>query len=76
MGACLGPLDDEEEEDEEADEPPVLTFRVINNFTIAPISDVSEISHQDQNKQERRLHVCIMRKGQGKKKRRKKSGTK
>ncbi|CAN0273333.1 unnamed protein product, partial [Scytosiphon promiscuus] len=40
VGACLGPLDDEEEDDD-ADEPPVLTFKVINNFTITPISEVT-----------------------------------
>lgn len=40
VGACLGPLDEDQEEDEE-DEPPVLTFQVINFTTITAISEVN-----------------------------------
>lgn len=41
VSACLGPLDTEEDEDEEEeDEPPALTFQVVNNLTIAPVTEV------------------------------------
>lgn len=36
--ACLGLLEDVEEEEE--DEPPALSFRIINNYTVASISEV------------------------------------
>lgn len=36
--ACLGLL--EECEEEEEDEPPALSFRIINNYTVSSISEV------------------------------------
>lgn len=37
---CLGLL--EEDEDEDDVPPEAVSFRIINNFTIAPVSEVSD----------------------------------
>lgn len=37
--ACVGLLDEDEAEEEE--EPPTVSFRIINNYTVTAISEVA-----------------------------------